>query len=179
MRRFLGRFLTAALVVVCGGAIAAAQTGLEQCGDPVQGAVPPPNSSLLDRLSRVPQDAYRPTSTPSVPVAVDQCGNPDNLCVEGTHAFTGKQVVAALLWDFDVLVAAHPAAPLGVYLGVLRCKTTAGYRNAGFPNVAVSAHLEIASRRVILRVVEGPRYLAGEVRVRGQRTVPLRELIRG
>ena len=108
---------------------------------------------------------------------MDQCGNPDNLSVEGTHAFTGKEVVAALLWDFDVLVAAHPAAPLCDYLGVLRRKATVGYRNAGFPNVDVSVLPEFASRRVVVRVVEGPRYLAGNVRVRGQRTLPLPKLV--
>ena len=78
---------------------------------------------------------------------VGQYGNPEHLVVEGTHAFTAKQVTASLLWNFDVLMAAHPAAPLDDYLDVLRHKTTAAYREAGFPDVQVSVRTWMSPRK--------------------------------
>ena len=109
---------------------------------------------------------------------VGQYGNPEHLVVEGTHAFTAKQVTASLLWNFDVLMAAHPAAPLDDYLDVLRRKTTAGYRNAGISQRrGFRADARSPRGEVIIHVIEGPRYLAGEIRVQGQRTIPLPELI--
>lgn len=98
-------------------------------------------------------------------------GDPRRLLIEGTETFSPSEVKAALLQDYDLLMAAHPSAPLGQYVDVLRQKLAAGYRHGGFPEVEVRLRVNRDLVRLEAAVEEGPRYTAGEVRVSGAETI--------
>ncbi|MHC4405948.1 MAG: hypothetical protein ACYTG0_40425 [Planctomycetota bacterium] len=99
------------------------------------------------------------------PDRVGDYGNPLRLGVEGAAAFDADAVLSGLCRNVDVLLAAHPMAPLETYLQTLRQRAEAGYHHAGFLDVDVEVQLDPQSGRVITRVEEGPRYEAGDVRV--------------
>ncbi len=93
--------------------------------------------------------------------------NPQQVLFEGVEAFDAAQVKAALAIDLDIQGAARPQKPLSDYLQALETAIVAGYRHSGFPDVAVQARFDLATRTVSARVVEGKRYRSGQVHVTG------------
>ena len=113
------------------------------------------------------------------PTVVGQRGNLDQLRFEGNKTFSAAAIQGELLWDFDVMLAAHPAAPWTDFLAILERKIVAGYRNSGFPDVRVDIRPEgrpDASGKLLVHVEEGPRDLAGEVKITGARSLSARHL---
>lgn len=110
------------------------------------------------------------------PWCVNDFGNPRALAVEGCKTFTPDTVVAALASNADVVLAAHPAAPLEAYRTVLCERTTAGFQRAGFPYVTVAAKVDSKAEKIRIAIDEGPRYTAGPVLVRGNSRISADEL---
>ena len=102
---------------------------------------------------------------------VGERGNPQQLVLEGNTTFSSSAIKATLTWDFDVLTAAHPAAPWSEFLAVIDRKIVAGYRTSGFPDVRVEVHPDRPQGKVHVHIDEGPRYLAGDVKIIGARTL--------
>ena len=111
------------------------------------------------------------------PAPLGVWGDPGRVVVEGATAFGNKAVKSALFRDLDLLLAAHPAAPSDEYFPALRKKTAMGYRHAGFLDVAVTTQTNVQAEQVIVEIEEGPRYLAGEIRVTGGASVATDVLI--
>lgn len=80
----------------------------------------------------------------------------------GNTTFSADDLRGGLIGDADFLIAAHPLAPLQKCAQLLKAKLTRGYRAAGFPDVAVEVRV---AERFEVRVTEGPRFMAGEVRI--------------
>ncbi|HLA83907.1 MAG TPA: hypothetical protein VJL29_03860 [Thermoguttaceae bacterium] len=112
------------------------------------------------------------------PTCVNDNGDPQRLVVEGCKTFTPEQIIAAATSNVDVVLAAHPAAPLEKYRATLRDRIVAGYQHAGFPYVEVAAQIDRKDEKMRVTIKEGPRYTAGEIVVRGNKDVAADELIK-
>lgn len=121
--------------------------------------------SCLVALLAVPATGGEPT-----PLGV--WGDPGRVVVRGATTFGNGVVKSALFRDLDVLLAAHPAAPLEEYLPTLRERTAVGYRHAGFFDATVTTQTNVRAEEVVVLIEEGPRYLAGEIRVTGTASIP-------
>ncbi len=94
---------------------------------------------------------------------VGDYGDQGRLTVEGTAAFPAATIVEALRKNFNVLVAAHPLAPLGDYLSTIKQKTLAGYRHEGFADVTAGVRVDQKTGRIVVTVKEGLRFTADDV----------------
>jgi len=103
--------------------------------------------------------------------------DPARIVFAGNQAFTGEQLRKGLVHDFDFLLASHPRAPRTEYLPALRLKLIEGYQHAGFPDVKVTCALGDKAAKVNVQIVEGPRYLAGAVKVEGGKRIPVEQLV--
>jgi hypothetical protein len=101
------------------------------------------------------------------PEAVGAYGDPERLVVHGCQSFDVEEVKRELLSAPEVRIAGHPLAPLGEYPGALKKALLNGYLHGGFHGARVAAELDRPRQRVVLTVVEGPCYRAGQVRVQG------------
>ena len=105
------------------------------------------------------------------PETVGQRGDLDQLVLEGNTTFSSSAIQATLTWDFDVLIAGHPAVPWTTFLGIIQRKIETGYRASGFAEVRVDVHPNALKGKLLVHIDEGPRYLAGGVNVKGAHTL--------
>ena len=89
----------------------------------------------------------------------------------GNQAFTADALRRGLRADLDCVIAIQPSVRLDECLRTLESRMLAGYQHAGFPDAAVRAENDAAARHIILRIAEGPRFLCGQVRVTGLKTL--------
>jgi tetratricopeptide (TPR) repeat protein len=108
---------------------------------------------------------------------VGSLGNPEHLVMTGVKAFSSEQIRDALRLNSAFGLAADTAAPLDEYLKTIDRLISAGYRHAGFPDVKVTVSVDARAHKIAANVKEGPCYLAGDVRIHGDRTIPVAELI--
>jgi parvulin-like peptidyl-prolyl isomerase len=97
---------------------------------------------------------------------------------EGNASFSARALRGGLAGEPEFLAAAHPSAPLAEYLATVRRVLLRGYRNHGFPEAAVAAAPAAPLSKVRVKIIEGPRFKQGEVRVEGAGEVPAAELVR-
>jgi len=107
------------------------------------------------------------------PTRVGDVGDPARLSIEGVHTFTEGDIRHGLQTDLDYLVAAHPEATLSECLAALEDRIRAGYRDGGFPDVAVQSRFDVSAGRIVTKVTEGPRYRCGALRVTGLKALPI------
>jgi hypothetical protein len=110
--------------------------------------------------------AARSYGDKTAPLVAD-FGNPDRLTVRGATTIAESTIVRELYANIDVVKAADPAVPLEEFERVLCEKAIAGYRHLGFAEATVQANLDEQLDKLVLTIVEGPRYLAGEVEISG------------
>jgi hypothetical protein len=98
-------------------------------------------------------------------------GASSKLVFEGQASFSADQLHAALGRDPSFVLASHPAAECAAFLEVLRQRLWLGYRNSGFPQATIETALAPGADggRAVARIVEGPRYRMGEIRIAGTR----------
>ncbi len=113
----------------------------------------------------------------SAAVSVGALGDPEHLVITGAATFSPRQIKDALFYHSEFPAAADAAAPLDDYLKTLVRLIGAGYRQAGFPDVKVTANVDPKTHSVAINVKEGVRYPAGEVRVRGAKTIPVAQFV--
>ncbi|MGH7137054.1 MAG: hypothetical protein ACREHD_15040, partial [Pirellulales bacterium] len=105
-------------------------------------------------------------------------GSTDRIDIVGARFATPERLKESLGHDLEFLLAAEPAAALEPLLATVCRRLESGYRRAGFANVAVAAQPDLKARRIHVRVNEGPRYVAKNVRIVGQTRVAAAELAR-
>jgi tetratricopeptide (TPR) repeat protein len=106
----------------------------------------------------------------SAEASVGEAGRLGIIQFEGNEAFDREQLLSALRFDFEVQAAAHPLAPLTAYIAMLEKKILAGYHREGFPEATVHSVLATNASSIRIRVVEGPRFSCGQLRVKGSGT---------
>lgn len=107
---------------------------------------------------------------------VGPSGNSELLAIRGITSVPPHEVVESLFADLDVAYS-FTDSPMEVFQRLLVEKTILGLRHSGFP----SPHVSIADRfdRLELNVQEGPRWMAGEIRIRGAQRVDVGKLVDG
>jgi non-specific serine/threonine protein kinase/serine/threonine-protein kinase len=96
---------------------------------------------------------------------------------EGLRTFTVEEVRDALITDKDVILASHHKASLSIYLKTLKDRVLAGYKHNGFPDAKVNVSLDPQIQTIVVRVIEGPRYFCGDIKVIGAEKVQYERLI--
>jgi hypothetical protein len=112
------------------------------------------------------------------PAHVGNLGDPARLSIEGGQTFTEGDIRRALQSDLDYLVAAHPEASLSDCLAALEKRIRAGYRDCGFPDVAVQARFDLPAGRIEVKVTEGPRFRCGALEVTGLKSISVADFTR-
>jgi Ankyrin repeats (3 copies)/Sel1 repeat/Ankyrin repeat len=135
----------------------------------------------LDKSGRTPKDlAVEKGQTQLVEVLTPRVGDFYNLqrvVFEGAKTFSDKALREALKGGIGFAEAAHPLAPLEGLLERIQRKLLIGYQHHGFPEARVSARHDAKSGRIVVTVVEGPRYLCGEVKVSGAQKADIAGII--
>ena len=108
---------------------------------------------------------------------VGDFGDAERLVIEGAKTFLPKEITEALSLNPEFLLAADPDGPLHNCVAATERLIRAGYRNCGFPDVQVNASADMKASTITVSVKEGPRYRAGETRIRGNRAIPAAQLI--
>ncbi len=108
---------------------------------------------------------------------VGHLGKSESLKFTGLKTFTPDQIRHALLRDFDVVLAGNPHANLKGYLQVLDKRLSEGFRKSGFPHAKVASNADPKTKEIQIAIEEGQRYLTGEVKVTGPKTVESKILI--
>jgi tetratricopeptide (TPR) repeat protein len=108
---------------------------------------------------------------------VGEFGNPQRLVIEGAKTFSPKDIKETLSLHPEFLLAADPDAPLIDCVVKTERLIRAGYRNTGFPDVQVNASANNRAHTISVNVKEGPRYQAGEIRIRGNKAIPIAQLV--
>ena len=105
-------------------------------------------------------------------------GDPRLLQFKGCNIIPAERVRDELKRDWEVEVAATPSAPLEEYLTTVQRRVTSGYLACGFPNAKVEVTTNPEKSAVVVNVNEGQRYMAGEVKITGTKTVDTAALIK-
>ena len=127
--------------------------------------VAPPNTQAEEPTSEVTRDVrYREFQIDGLKSdRVGDWGDSKRLTIQGAKTFSADSIRGALFSNFDVLVAAHPLAPLADYPRSLVEHAKQGYLRAGFPQVKVEAHLDETNQQIVLTIDEGPRFRCGKI----------------
>jgi hypothetical protein len=102
--------------------------------------------------------------------SVDDLGAADRLVVRGLEVIPAESLRAGLLGDADVYWLGLPAADRDAYLAALRRRAMCALEATGFSEPQVSVAVEPGANgadMIVLDVVEGPRFMAGPIRVMG------------
>jgi len=113
---------------------------------------------------------------PAERAAVGLVGDPRKVRIDGSLAFHADQITSALATDLTYQAAARPSSDLLDLIEVLEQRVDAGYRHAGYLDANVIGSYDSAAGAPAAAVVEGPRYLAGKVRVEGATAIDASEL---
>jgi len=105
-------------------------------------------------------------------------GEPEALVFTGNSTFSARAIREGLEGDDAFHLAAHPEAPLGEFMETTRQAIVRGYRGLGFPDATVSAQANRARQRLEVAIVEGPRFVCGDVHVQGAGQVSRDDIVR-
>jgi hypothetical protein len=114
----------------------------------------------------------------ATPAKVGEAGDPDRLDVEGLKTFTGDQIRHALAVKPRYLLVGHPQADLRAFLEELKNMVQSGYQAAGFPDARADVNYDTNTSRIKVKVVEGPRFKSGELRVVGVKASSQEAMVR-
>jgi hypothetical protein len=100
---------------------------------------------------------------------VGSLGAADRLVVRGTTQIDAEQLRQPLLEDTDVVWLSRPHASRDVFVAAVVRKAMLALEHAGFAEAQVNAVVESSDgvERLVLDVVEGPRFEAGMIEVTG------------
>jgi hypothetical protein len=102
---------------------------------------------------------------------VGEYGNLSRVSFVGNKTFGEDALRRSLRSDLDSVIVIQPDAALDECLRTLERRLRTGYQHAGFPEAEVRAETDSVSRRIVLRIAEGPRFFCGGVRVTGLTTL--------
>ncbi len=109
---------------------------------------------------------------------VRKLGDPALLQFKGCKAMSAENVRDQLKRDWEVEVAATPSAPLDEYLAALQRRVLAGYQACGFGNAKVDVATTPDASAVVINVDEGQRFLAGDIKITGTKTIETAVIIK-
>ncbi|MBI2497889.1 MAG: hypothetical protein HYV75_08270, partial [Opitutae bacterium] len=119
-----------------------------------------------------------PAPTAQASGKVGLLGDLDSITFSGNRTFSARAIRSALADDNNIILAAHSEAPLDEFIEVTRQAVLHGYRGLGFPEATITARANPDRQRLEVTVVEGPRFVRGEVQVFGTSNVPAADIVR-
>ena len=117
-----------------------------------------------------------PANRAAEPIRAGDWSNPNQFAFEGVKLVPAKKLAQALIGDPQMITVRPTEAPSEGFLRLVESRILAGYQTCGFPDASVSAEFDEPRQQVVVRVVEGPRFVWGEVRIRGNREIAADEL---
>jgi ankyrin repeat protein len=96
---------------------------------------------------------------------------------EGAKTFPAEALRRALKGTRDFFEISHPLAPQDAYLEAIERKLLFGYQHHGFPEAHIEARHDARAGRIVVKVVEGSRYVCGGVKVTGVTNVPAAAIV--
>jgi len=101
--------------------------------------------------------------------SVGSLGETERLVVRGTTQIDAERLRQPLLHDTDIVWLSRPHAPRAAFVEMVAHKAALALERAGFAEARVDATVEASDgvERLVLDVVEGPRFAAGTIRVSG------------
>lgn len=108
---------------------------------------------------------------------VGSLGLTESLDFNGNQTFSTDLLRKSLADDAAYLLASHPRAPLNEFLEVLARRIVIGYQAGGFPQATATATAD--GDRVLVRLSEGSRFIAGKVLVQGNRIISTERMVSG
>lgn len=111
------------------------------------------------------------------PDLVGRFSNPRALKIRGADQISEEEIFSALARSGRFLMASHPNEALGKFLRTLEQCLVDGYQASGFPEVTVKADWQDAEETIVVAITEGPRFNAGNVIIKGMRTVSQEALL--
>ena len=91
---------------------------------------------------------------------------------EGAKTFPAEALRQGLKDTLDFFEISHPLAPRDAYLEAIERKLLLGYQHHGFAEAQIEARHDAKAGQIMVKVVEGPRFVCGGVRVNGVTNVP-------
>ena len=138
---------------------------------------PEQNENPAADLRRQWQDAMRRQGKVIRPDLVGRFSNPRALKIRGADQISEEEIFSALARSGRFLMASHPNEALGKFLRTLEQCLVDGYQASGFPEVTVKADWQDAEETIVVAITEGPRFNAGNVIIKGMRTVSQEALL--
>lgn len=145
---------------------AAAEKAYKEAECLVLDQTPPVDSAKAALLREAWEDAARRQGKKIRPKLVGKFGNPRSFIIEGAVEIDADDIRSALARSADFVIASHPVAEFSPLLEALREGIERGYRECGFKEPSVEATWSDQEGKVVIRIVEGSRYRAGEIRIR-------------
>lgn len=101
--------------------------------------------------------------------SVGSLGEADRLVVRGMQQIEPDQLRQPLIHDTDLIWLSRPHASRDAYIAAVVQKATLALERAGFATATVNAAVESSDgvERLVVEVVEGPRFEAGSITVTG------------
>lgn len=118
-------------------------------------------------------DAPAEATSELPPGEVGQLGDLNRLLFEGNQTYPADAIRQGLRDDPDFLIESHPAAMLSEYLVNLQRRVILGYQHGGFPTANAVVTLAPNHSSIRLQLKEGPRFMSGNVKVSGAKSVPV------
>jgi outer membrane protein assembly factor BamA len=116
------------------------------------------------------------TNRAEEPIHAGDWSDPNCFAFEGVKLVPAKKLAQALVGDPPMIQANQRKAPREEILRLIESRLLTGYQACGFPDASVSVEFDEPRQQVVVRVVEGPQFLWGEVRIRGNREISSEEL---
>lgn len=110
--------------------------------------------------------------------AVELRTDAERFDISGNETFSDQQLIDALVHNVDFLVAAHPYSDLKDLDDVIRQQLTQGYRNAGFPDAAISVSTTPYAKSIKIEIQEGTCFHQGGISITGAETIDVDRLRR-
>ena len=104
--------------------------------------------------------------------------DPNRLEISGAIQIKPTSIVAALNSDVELQLAASPQAAYLDYFIALRRRISVIYQSRGFADVRVDCGPDSFKSKVVVRIVEGPCYVHGAIRVEGAKRIPFAEVVK-
>src|SRR5262245_39754947 len=98
---------------------------------------------------------------------VGSLADPEKLMFEGVTLFPERELRDALAMDLKYQAAARPSYDTSKYLEILEKRLQDGYLHSGCPNARVLAWRDSLRTAFTIHVVEGSRFMQGDIHVSG------------
>ncbi|MDB4438075.1 hypothetical protein N9195_00640 [bacterium] len=106
-----------------------------------------------------------------IPELVDRRGNPRDFRIEGAIEIQETELQDALINSAEYIMASHPAADFATLLEVMESGLLRAYQKAGFATPEVKVSWDRETSEVVVKLVEGPRYRLGEIKIIGNKKI--------